>query len=290
MTSGPPVTLGEAARHLEARFRDAGIDSWRADARLLAAHAAGVEPQVVVFRPEHPLSLAEVALVEGYATRRLAHEPVSRIFGQRGFWTLDLVVTPDTLDPRPDTETLVELVLAAEPDRAKALRIVDLGTGTGCILLALLSEYAAATGVGIDASAGAVDVATLNASRTGLTARADIRRGDWATDLPDQSADVVVSNPPYITEQEMADLAPDVRNYDPETALVAGVDGLDAYRALIPQARRILVPGGLLALEVGRGQAVTVGKMLSESGFEPVFTRADLAGVDRCVAGRRPAI
>lgn len=288
MTGPHPTTLGEAVALLESQFQAADIDTWRIDARLLVAEAAGTSPQDVRLYPDRPLTDEQASVVLAFAGRRMAREPVSRIFGRRGFWTLDLAVTPDTLDPRPDTETLVDLVLAALPDRTQDVRFVDLGTGTGCILLALLSEYPKAQGLGVDASAGAVSVAAQNAQQTGLADRADMVQGDWASGLPDYCADVVVSNPPYIAESEIADLDRDVRDYDPMSALVAGADGLDAYRTMIPQAFRIVIPGGLVALEIGQGQADAVAALMAEAGFEDIFQRADLAGITRCVAGWRP--
>lgn len=278
-----PATVGGAVTALTQYLKDAGIDSARHDARLLVAAATGLRPQDILLSPDHPMTAPAQASLSDYAMRRLRREPVSRILGMRGFWTLDLEVGPSTLDPRPDTETLVETVLevCTHPPR----RILDLGTGTGAILLALLSEYPDATGVGTDLMPEAVALATRNAGRCGLSARAEFQQGSW-TDGVTGCFDVIVSNPPYIPADDIAALAPEVREYDPLTALVGGgEDGLDCYRTLVPLAAERLEAGGLLALEVGVGQAGAVATLLEETGFIDVGQRADLGSIDRCVYG-----
>jgi len=280
-----PRTVGEAVERLTHALAGVGVETPRLDARLLVAHAIGVPPQDVLLRPERPLEAAEAAAVAMLGRRRAGGEPVSRILGTRGFWTLDLEVSADTLDPRPDTETLIEAVLDAEPDRAKPLRILDLGTGTGAILLALLSEYPKATGLGTDIAAGAVETARLNARRNGLQDRAAFRTADWGEGI-DETFDVVVSNPPYIPNGDIAGLAPEVRDFDPHRALAGGPDGLDVYRLLAPQLPRLTRPGGLVALEVGVDQAADVAAILNAAGISTTWNRADLAGVSRCVCGR----
>ncbi|WP_019643749.1 peptide chain release factor N(5)-glutamine methyltransferase [Novispirillum itersonii] len=276
-------TVAAAVAALTPRFAAAGIDTARLDARLLVAAVAGIRPQDILLRPDLPLSeLARLRLDE-YARRREAREPVSRILGVRGFWTLDLEVGTSTLDPRPDTETVVEDVL----DRCVTPpgRILDLGTGTGAILLALLSEYPQAQGVGTDLMEEAVGLAARNAVRCGLAQRATFVQASWAAGISGPF-DVIVSNPPYIPAADIAALAPEVRNHDPLTALVGDDhDGLGCYRVLIPQAKSLLSPGGLLALEVGIGQAAAVADLLALAGFSHIRVRADLGGVDRCVSG-----
>lgn len=282
------ITLGELAVRATARLAEAGVEDPRTDARLLLAAALDLRPHDLMLYPERSVEGDAVARAEGFIARRAAREPVSRILGQRGFWTLDLALGPDTLDPRPDTETVVEAVLERMPDREAPLRLVDFGTGTGCILLALLSEYPNARGLGIDISPGAVEVAAANARANELAGRAVFQAGDWGNGLESDFYDVAVSNPPYITEDEMATLAPEVLDYDPHRALVAGCDGLEAYRRLIPDLWRILRPGGLVALEVGKGQAEGVAGLLAQEGFVSLWNRADLAGVERCVGARKP--
>jgi len=287
------------AAHLAAatdRLTRAGLpaDDARHDARLLLAHALGLGSAAGLgLRLGDPLGRAEAARLDALVARRAAREPVGRILGRRGFWTLDLALGPDTLEPRPDTETVVEALLARLPDRAAPLRLLDLGTGTGCILLALLSELSAATGVGVDLAPGAVATATANARAAGLAERAVFRVADWgggaeALGVAPESLDVVSSNPPYIRSADLAGLAPEVRDHDPALALDGGDDGLVAYRVLIPLAWGLLRPGGWLALEVGADQARDVERLMSASGFSPSATTRDLAGLDRCVIAARP--
>lgn len=280
------TTAGAAVRRLTGRFTDAGIDTPGLDARLLVAHVLGIRPQDILMNPDAPLTAAQDGTLETLAARREAREPIGRILGRRGFWSLDLRLGPDTLEPRPDTETVVEAVLDAVPDLAAPLRILDLGTGTGCILLALLAEYPTARGLGIDIAPGAVDIATANAADAGMDGRATFRLGNWGEGL-DGTFDVIVSNPPYIPAAEIAALDPEVRSHDPVRALDGGTDGLDAYRLLAPLVARHLAPGGVAVFEVGAGQAPAVAAMLSDSGLDAVWNRTDLGGVERCVCARR---
>lgn len=279
-------TVGEVLRGLNSRFQAAGIDSARLDARLLVAEALGVEPLYLTTHPEIVVTAQQQAAIEVMAARREDREPISHILGRRGFWTLDLLVTKDTLDPRPDTETLVQGVLDRVGDRQAALRLLDFGTGSGCILLALLSELPRAQGLGIDQSAGALAVAADNARRNGLDARARFQQGHWGDDVVGPF-DVVVSNPPYIPDAEIAGLEPEVARHEPLSALAGGVDGLDCYRHLVPEMARLLAPGGLAGFEVGAGQAEAVAGLFSTHGFHDVRITQDLAGIGRCVFARR---
>ena len=276
------TTFGLALRDLTARLAAAGVDDPRLDARLLVAEAAGVEPGTVFTRPETPLTAAQADRLAELAARREAREPMSHVLGRRGFWTLDLRVTADTLAPRGDTETVVEAVLAAVPERTRPIKLLDLGTGTGCILLALLAELPEASGLGIDASAAALEVARENAQRNGLSHRAAFTLGHWGRDL-DGCFDAIVANPPYIPDGDIAGLDPEVARFEPRLALAGGADGLDCYRALLPDIARLLAASGVAALEVGQGQAEAVAVLgeacgLAFSGFRP-----DLAGISRCV-------
>ena len=274
--------VGHLLRALAGRFAAAGIDSARLDARLLVAEALGVAPGWLLTHGELEPTAAQRATIERMAARREEREPVSRILGRRGFWTLDLRVTADTLDPRPDTETLVRGVLERLPDRLAPLRLLDLGTGSGCILLALLSELPNARGLGLDASAAALEVAADNAARTGLAGRAMFRLGDWGEGVAGPF-DVVVSNPPYIPDGEIDALAPEVARHEPRSALAGGADGLDCYRVLAPQVARLLGAGGLAGFEVGAGQAEAVAALLAAAGLRDPRVVADLAGIGRCV-------
>ncbi len=280
-----PPTLAQALTAAAGRLAAAGVEDPRRDARLLIAAAIAVGPERLIAEPERVLDGAEAARFEASIARRVAREPVSRILGRRGFWSLELEITPDTLDPRPDSETLVGAVLArieAQGLAGAPLSVLDLGTGSGCLLLALLSELPAATGLGLDISVPALEVARRNARRLGLSHRVRFAAGDWGAGL-DGLWKVIVSNPPYITVDEIGGLAPEVARYDPRLALTAGCDGLDAYRKLLPQAARLLEGGGTLALEVGRGQQDAVTDLLATSGFIPLGRYRDLGGIERCL-------
>lgn len=276
------TTIGDALVRLTDGLRAAGVASARLDARLLVAHVLGVSATTVFSHPERPVSAEEEARLQQAAARRLRREPMSHILGSREFWSLPFKVTPDTLDPRADSETVVEAALSAIPDRQASLRLLDLGTGTGCLLLAILSELPHATGVGIDVSPAALVVARENARALGLDHRAGFVLGHWGQGI-DQSFDVIVANPPYIPEGDIDSLADEVALFEPRGALAGGEDGLDCYRALAPDVARLLNPGGIAALEVGEGQAEAVGRLLQDRFLALLAVRRDLAGVERCV-------
>jgi release factor glutamine methyltransferase len=247
---------------LARRLRPAAGDAAAIEARWLTDAAAG-----------------DATALEGFARRRLAGEPVDRIIGSRGFWTLDIAVTPAVLSPRADTETVVRAAL----DHAGRPRdILDLGTGSGAILLALLAELPDATGVGVDASAEALKVAEANARSNGLAGRAAFLLGGWDAALG-QLFDLVVSNPPYIPTADIAGLDPEVRDHDPHLALDGGADGLDAYRAILPLLPRLLTDDGFAVLEIGFGQGAAVSALSAASGLRVVEIRPDLGGVPRAV-------
>jgi release factor glutamine methyltransferase len=279
--------VGRTLCALTRRFKAAGIDSARLDARILVAHALGVTAQTVFAYPERVLDTAEHARVEVLAGQREARRPMAQLIGHREFWSLDFRVTPDVLDPRPDSETLVQSVLERLPDRNVGVELLDFGTGSGCLLLALLSELPQARGTGIDVSPAALAVARDNAERLGLAERASFRSGDWGSGL-DRRVDVIVSNPPYIPDDEIPTLAPEVALHEPRLALAGGTDGLDCYRAIAPHLVRLLNPGGLAALEVGWDQAEMVATILGEAGMVPEGFGTDLAGSRRCVLASGP--
>jgi release factor glutamine methyltransferase len=266
----------------------AGVEDAHRDARLLTAHALGLPAQAVLVDGGRVLDTAQWQAVQDIAARRARREPVSRILGSRGFWTLELGLNADTLDPRPDTETLIDAALALIPDRQAPLRVVDFGTGSGCILLSLLAEFPHAQGLGVDIAPQAVEMARQNASTNGLAARAQFTVGHWAQGLSGPF-DLIVSNPPYIAEAEMATLEPEVTAYDPLRALVSGPSGLECYQALIPQLPAIAAPGAWVLLEVGHTQAQQVGELLVGQGFVLFPPRADLGGLLRCVIAQWPA-
>jgi release factor glutamine methyltransferase len=276
------MTIGDALARAAKRLGEAGIDRPQAEARILLEAASGRGRGQIIAFPEHGLTQAQCDLFDAQVARRCAREPISRILGSREFWSLRFAVGPATLDPRPDSETLVAAVLARIPDRNAELSLLDLGTGTGCLLLALLSELPRAKGLGIDISAEARDIAVMNAAALGLSERAAFQLGDWARDISAQF-DVVASNPPYIESTAIAGLAPEVAQYDPRGALDGGADGLSAYRALIPQAPARLKPGGLLALEIGAGQGNAVRALAVQAGLNDLGGAEDLAGIERCL-------
>ncbi len=281
-----PGTLGHAVDQGAADLAAAGIDTARLDARLLTARVLGRDASFVLTHPETELSAAQQDAAQSLIARRAAHEPVSRILGEREFWSLTFRVTGATLTPRPETETLVEDALArirAMGREGEALRILDLGTGTGCLLLAVLSELPRAEGLGIDISPDAVAVAADNAQRLNLGARARFQAGDWTMGLSGPF-DVILSNPPYIAETDRETLLPEVLGFDPHGALFAGSEGLDAYAAIAPQAAKILAPGGIVILELGQGQEAAVAEIFRRAGLIPDGTRADLAGIPRSFA------
>jgi release factor glutamine methyltransferase len=284
-----PPTIEAARRELATRLQSAGIDSGELDARLLAGEALGLDLTGMIAAAGRVLTPEESGRLEALASRRLAGEPVARILGQKEFWGLPLALSPETLVPRPDTETVVELALEMLRERPanKPLSIADLGTGTGAILLALLSELPDATGIGTDISVEALATATANAVHLGLATRANFIRCDYASALTGPF-DLIVSNPPYIATRDIAGLAVEVRDHDPRKALDGGPDGLDAYRALIPQAARILAPGASLVVETGQGQAARIEALMTAAGLTPQRApRADLAGIPRAVGGRK---
>jgi len=262
------ITVAQALRSAAQR-----ID--RFDAEVLLAAVLGVERGDLLLQSDASFS---PEAFEKHVVRRATGEPVAYITGHREFWSLDLLVSPAVLIPRPDSETLIEAALAACNNRPPAT-ILDLGTGSGALLLAALSEWPHATGLGVDASPAALAVAADNARRLGFADRADFAPGDWGQGLG-QRFDLILSNPPYV--EDAADLAPDVRDHEPAAALFAGVDGLAAYRMLVPQLPGLLNRGGVAVLEIGSGQAAAVSQVAAAMGFV-IALRRDLAGHNRCL-------
>lgn len=278
------AALMTAARE---RLASAGVAEPTADARRLASAATGLSAADLIAKADQPLQAEQRERFHAMLERRAQREPVSRIIGRRGFWTLDLIVTPDVLDPRPETETLVEtaLELARAMVRGPDLRILDVGTGSGAILLALLTELPSATGIGTDISPAALEVARQNARRLGLADRAAFRLAD-GLDGNDGTCDLLVSNPPYIQSTAIDALDPEVALFDPRLALDGGLDGLDAYRK-IASGVRAAVPDGWAVLEIGKGQEEGVIALLRDAlGRDSLFNRMDLTGTTRVVAAK----
>ena len=286
----PGATVAQARRALATALRDAGIETPQLDARILVGHALGLDHAALAARGDQPLAAAEVECIDDFAARRLAREPVARILGRQEFWSLPLIVTPAVLVPRPDTETVVELALdavTASGGRQRPLRLLDIGTGSGALLLALLTELPAATGIGTDISEAALAVARDNAARLALDARCTFVACDIAQAV-DGPFDLVVSNPPYIASAEIATLAPEVRDHDPRLALDGGPDGLAAYRAIAADAGRLLATGGMLVVELGAGQEDAITRLFTQAGLAvPAPARKDLGGIARALLASR---
>jgi release factor glutamine methyltransferase len=280
-------TLVSLWTNVRQRLEAAGVDTPVLDARLLLEAGAGVSRLEIVTDPRRLVSVQQVEAVDALARRRESREPVSHILGRKHFWTLELEVSPAVLTPRPDTEFVVEAALQVLP-RDEPRRVLDLGVGSGAILLAILHERPYATGVGVDVSGAALDIARANVEALGLADRTALHEGNWAEGL-DGGFDLVVSNPPYIRSGDIADLEPEVSRYEPHLALDGGADGLDAYREIAMALPRLLKPGGAFALEVGLGQAEVVMALLEAQGLSTVEPRRDLAGIPRVVLGERAA-
>lgn len=265
----------------------AGIDNARFEARLLLSHATGMTVEQLIARgPDPAPAMVETALRE-LTARRVRREPMAYILGEREFWGLPFKVSAAVLVPRPDSETLIEAVLGLFPDRGRPLRIADLGLGSGCLLLTLLREYPQASGVGIDASPEALEMARLNAGALGVASRARLEAGDWReagwAGRLGGPFDLLVSNPPYIESATVDGLMPEVARYEPRLALDGGDDGLAAYRIIAREAPRLVVPGGWAVVEGGEGQAAEIAALFAAVGFTPGLPRQDLGGVDRVV-------
>ncbi|AXC48481.1 peptide chain release factor N(5)-glutamine methyltransferase [Paracoccus suum] len=279
----PPYTVADALRRITADLTEAAIPDAPGDARRLMAHALGCDSGRLTLLARDPLPLEAAARLDAALSARLARRPVAQIIGQRLFWGRSFRVTQDTLDPRPETETLIAAAL-----EAPFSRLLDLGTGTGVILLTLLAEQTDATGLGTDRSAAALAVARSNAQALGLTDRARLIEADWF-DAINGHFDLIISNPPYIAADEMPGLSPEVRLWEPAMALTDGGDGLGAYRAIAGGAAAHLTGGGRLLVEIGPTQTNAVGKLFAEAGLVQIATLKDLDGRDRVISAVLPA-
>jgi release factor glutamine methyltransferase len=281
------LTLLQAWNQARRRLEAAGVDAPVIDARLMLEAAAGASRTDILADPHRPLTDGQSQALDGYLARREAREPVSHILGRKGFWSVELKVTADVLTPRPDTETLVDALLKSLPADAP-VRLLDLGVGSGAILLAVLAERPLWSGVGVDISPAALAVAGENAAMLKLDDRATLAHASWADGQPDAAFDAVVSNPPYIATAQIATLEPEVRVHEPRLALDGGPDGLEAYRALAPEVMRVLKPGGLFALEIGFDQGAAVHALMTAAGAGVCRVISDLGQRDRVVIGRAP--
>ena len=265
----------------EGRARLPNSETPARDARDLLLHVLGIDAVALIASDHEPLTADEAAQYDTALARRASSEPVSKIIGRRSFYGLDFHVTPDVLDPRPDSETLIDAALQIA-DPAAPLRILDMGTGSGCLLLTLLHHLPQSSGIGIDASEPALRIARENAKRLHLTEKACFIQSDWLEKV-DETFDLVVCNPPYIGENEVSTLSDDVLHWDPKAALFADEDGLAAYRAIAPTLRRALSETGTAFFEIGFGQGMAVERFFSEAGFENMTFRRDIAGIHRCM-------
>ncbi|NCC21446.1 MAG: peptide chain release factor N(5)-glutamine methyltransferase [Alphaproteobacteria bacterium] len=276
-----PNRLTPLYHHLRHSFWSAGIETADLDARIIIRYHTQLDWGDLITNPDAKISPSKLARIEFDVERRLSGEPVSRIYNTREFWGLDFQLCPDTLDPRPDTETLVEIALdrlAGKPPE----RILDMGVGTGCILISLLNDWERAEGYGMDKSFGAIRMATSNAQRLGVADRCHLWVGSWGEALG-LTFPLIVSNPPYIPVAAIESLSREVRNHDPILALAGGPDGLDAFRSILTEMKRLLDREGLAFLEIGYDQRDDVLRLVEESGFRVKDVHPDLAGVPRVV-------
>ena len=283
------LTLLQAWQGTKARLEAAGLTGPVIDARLLVEAAAGATRADIIGDPYRVLSTDQVQTLETYVSRRERREPVSHILGRKGFWKIMLAVNANVLTPRPDTEVIVDMILKAIPE-GQAFSILDLGVGSGAILLSILAERPGGKGLGVDVSEDALAVARENAANLGLASKLALLRGDWTTGLGDDGFDVVVSNPPYIASAVIETLEPEVSVHEPRLALDGGADGLDAYRILAPEILRVLKPGGIFAVEIGFDQKEAVEALFRTAGAQDINTVLDLANHDRVVMGKKKAL
>ena len=277
------VSLQSLVKEASDILRQADVKDAKRDASLLLAHVLNEDVGYLYREADRLLTEEERGTFRQLINRRAAREPLSHLTGHREFWSLDFLVSGEVLDPRPDSETLIEAVLVAKKQGIIPHSILDLGAGSGCLLLAILSELPAATGVGVDINEAALEVARENARRLEMENRAGFHLGGWDVEFG-KKFDLVISNPPYIPTKDIEKLQSEVRDFEPRLALDGGRDGLDCYRAILANIRNMLCPGGQLVFEVGIDQASDVGRMMDGAGFSTPEFHKDIAGIDRCVS------
>lgn len=281
-------TLRDLSKDIEGQLANCGIDEAKLDARLLISHILNLEQIDYALEKGKAVSDDDYQAVMRLVRKRLNRVPMSQIFGEKEFWSRSFKVTPDTLTPRPDSETLIEVALSTVSDKQKHIKVLDLGTGTGCLLLTLLCELPSATGLGTDISNKALDVAKDNALALKVSERAEFRKSDWTSNLAKgEKFDLIISNPPYIGLKEKADLSPEVTDHEPQSALFSGPDGLDDYRKIAAQIGAVLNLGASIIVEIGYRQANDVKKIFTSHGFNSISLHKDLAGRDRSLLIRK---
>ncbi len=284
------ITIADALDGVSRRLRDAGFSGARLESRLLAGAALGIPPEMAFVHSERVMNSDEWKRLDDLLARRLEYEPMAYILGHREFWSLPFTVGPGTLIPRPDSETILDSVLSHIPAKGlesnRSWKILDLGTGSGCLLLSLLKEYPASRGTGVDLSEDALALAKDNAGNLGLSSRVDFVKGNWCGGLAGRF-DIVVCNPPYIPSAEISDLAPDISRYEPRLALDGGEDGLNSYRHLAPMLGRVISRDSWVFVEIGAGQASDVSGIFLESGLHVIDIMYDIQRIARCMTFRK---
>ena len=280
-----PLTVGGALDVARRRLREAGIEDANREARLLLGHATGLDAATIIGYPDRYLTPEDASAMTAVVTDRARRRPMAQVIGSREFWSLPFRVTEATLDPRPDSESVIHAVLDQVRDRTARYRVLDLGTGTGCLLLAVLRELPNATGMGTDISADAIAVAAWNADRLDLRNRARFSVGEWDRALSGRF-DIIVSNPPYIPTDDIDRLAPEISHFEPRQALDGGEDGLAAYRALSTALAKLMAEDGFAAIEIGSGQRAPVESIFRRAGLSATSVVDDLAGISRCLVVR----
>ncbi|MDH5750717.1 MAG: peptide chain release factor N(5)-glutamine methyltransferase [Rhodospirillales bacterium] len=278
--------VAEVLNDVSRRLKDAGFSESRLESRLLVAAALGIEPEMTFVHSERTLNGNEWNRLESLLTRRLKCEPMAYILGEREFWSLSFRAGPGVLVPRPDSETIIDSVLSHVPERNRNWNILDLGTGSGCLLLSLLKEYPASRGTGVDVSGDALALAIGNAGDLGLSPRVEFIKENWCDGL-EGPFDIVVCNPPYIPTAEISDLSPEVSRYEPRLALDGGEDGLNCYRLLAPMLGKIISREGWAFVEIGVGQARDVSGLFIKNRLHVIDIMKDIQGIARCVILRK---
>ncbi len=276
------TTAKEALREAVMLLQRAHIETASLDARILLEYVLQVSRERLLLMLDEPMNARQEESYRDIVARRARRQPVAQLIGRREFWGMDFAVTSDTLDPRPDSETLIDALIKRFADRDGELNILDLGTGTGCLLLSLLKEFKNASGIGVDISEAALKVARENAKAHGLTFRTRFLQSDWCREVK-QQYDIVISNPPYIASGDIAGLMPEVAEFEPKQALDGGADGLDAYRVIVAALPGILAPTGIAAFEIGAGQQAALEELAAKHGLVTLGTRTDINGITRCI-------